>query len=474
MTFNSLEYFVLLFSTIIVFFAVPALARLWVLIAASLVFYAAWSVPFTGLILLSAVVDYGAGLLMRRHDAEPRTRALVLTLALAANLALLGYFKYSNFFLEQITALLGAEHYHYLSVVLPPGISFYTFQTMSYSIDVYRREIEPTRSFPKFLLFVSFFPQLVAGPIERAGHLMSQFDHVIYRRFAPENLLHGARLICWGLFKKVMIADYCGLMVDRYYGAPGLYDGTAGLLATYLFGIQIYCDFSAYSDIARGSARCFGVDLMQNFDQPLLSPSMAAFWRRWHISLGNWIRDYLYRPLGGNRAGGLRALFNVFVVAALSGLWHGAAWHFVAWGVYHGLLMVVIVLIQRTRIWRWLSGELGAMRGFAGWFLQFHLSNIGFVMFRAGSFSEIVLILREIAVALRAGLPLSPGHELAQSLGFGFVFAFLGLSVLERRFRIIRRIDASAALATCFYGGLVALMLLFGNAAETPFIYFQF
>jgi D-alanyl-lipoteichoic acid acyltransferase DltB (MBOAT superfamily) len=271
-----------------------------------------------------------------------------------------------------------------------------------------------------------------------------------------------------------MIADYCGLLVDRYYGAPGLYDGTAGLLATYLFGIQIYCDFSAYSDIAKGSARCFGVDLMQNFDQPLLSPSMAAFWRRWHISLGNWIRDYLYRPLGGNRVGGIRALFNVFVVAALSGLWHGAAWHFVAWGVYHGVLMVLIVLVQRTRMWKWFASELGPIQNFAGWFLQFHLSNIGFVMFRAGTFPEMLLILRDIARAVSAGLPLSPGHELMQALGFAFVLLFLGLSAMDRKYQLLRKIDASAALATCFYGTLAALMLLFGNAAETPFIYFQF
>lgn len=470
MAFNSLTYFILLACTLVAFFGLPRVLRIPLLILASVVFYAFWSLPFVGLIILSATIDYAMGIGIARYDDQPRLRRACLTLSIVSNLAILGYFKYSNFFLDNIATALGSGSYDVLHVILPPGISFYTFQSMSYTIDVYRRDIKPTYSFQRFFLFVSFFPQLVAGPIERAGHLLTQFDRAARQRISPENLVVGGRMIVWGLFKKVMIADYCGLLVDRFYENPQAYDGTAGLLATYLFGIQIYCDFSAYSEIARGSARLFGIDLMKNFDQPLLSESMMAFWRRWHISLGTWIRDYLYRPLGGNQVGPPRALFNLFIVAALSGLWHGAAWNFVLWGLYHGALMVVIVLIQRTPIYRHLAGQLGHLRLFSGWFLQFHLSNIGFVMFRATSAEDIGYTLRAIWSALEKGLPMTP----IQAAGFLAVGGFLLLSALERRYAFLRRIDALPALSILFYGILIAAMLLFGYTGERPFIYFQF
>ena len=301
MQFDSLAYIALLGGTLLAFFQLNATARTWLLIAASLLFYATWSIPFTGLIVLSAVIDYTAALAIH-GSRTPRRRRAFLLLSLVSNLGLLGYFKYAGFFLDNLRSVLGdSAAADALAIVLPPGISFYTFQTMSYTIDVYRRQLVPTRSFSRMFLFVTFFPQLVAGPIERAGHLLTQFECAVRHRFRVENFVVGARMIVWGLAKKVLVADSCARLVDAAYADPAGYDGWSLMVATYAFTLQIYFDFSAYSEIARGSARLFGVDLMRNFDQPYLVTNVSDFWRRWHISLSTWIRDYVYRPLGGNR-----------------------------------------------------------------------------------------------------------------------------------------------------------------------------
>lgn len=472
MTFNSLAYLILLSVSVALFFGLPQRVRIPLLIASSVLFYSWWSVPFVGLIVLSAAVDYTAGRLMAYYDNDPRARRAFLVLSLVTNLAILGYFKYSNFFLDSLAAAFGGpDQIRYLTVLLPPGISFYTFQSMSYSIDVYRRDIVPSRSPARFFLYVCFFPQLVAGPIERAGHLLGQFDRIVSQRFSWGNFLSGSRLIVWGLFKKIMLADYCGLLVEQYYQAPQDFSGSAALIATYAFSLQIYFDFSAYSDIARGSARLFGVDLMKNFDQPLLATNIMDYWRRWHISLYTWFRDYVYMPLGGNRRGTARTLLNVAIVVTLSGLWHGAAWRFVLWGLYHGALMALTAGLMRwPRFQRAATQAFGRMGGLTGWLIQFHLCIAGFVLFCSASLSDSLFTFVSISDALGRGLPLTG----PQALFLIFIAGFLLLSLIERRLGLLARIDRNSTLSGLFYGGLIILMILYGNTDETPFFYFQF
>ncbi|HWB78567.1 MAG TPA: MBOAT family protein, partial [Nannocystaceae bacterium] len=438
MQFDSLAYLLLLLATGVAFFHLPPRARVWLLILASLIFYAAWSIPFTGLIILSAVLDYGAALGV--YTSKTRRRRLAfLMLSMVGNLGLLGYFKYANFFLDNLRALVGEGVVgDTLSIVLPPGISFYTFQTMSYTIDVYRGQLTPTRKFDRLFLFVTFFPQLVAGPIERAGHLMTQFEHAIHQRFRVENLVVGARMIIYGLAKKVLLSDACARLVEPVYAQPEAYDGWTLLVATYAFTLQIYFDFSAYSEIARGSARLFGIDLMRNFDQPYLASNPSEFWRRWHISLSTWIRDYVYLPLGGNRGSRPRVLFNLVVTMFLSGLWHGAAWTFVLWGLYHGVLLLFDVLLRRTDfVAKKLAFIPEGWRAFLAWMLTFHLVVVGWILFRAETVRDAWTVFVGILSAPFSGTAMQP----AQLGFFGLIAAFLFLSQLDRRRGVLRAID---------------------------------
>ena len=471
MQFDSLQYLLLLVTTAFVFFQLPPRPRVWLLIAASLIFYAAWSIPFTSLIVISAVLDYFAALGVHRSRTRWRRRAFLL-MSLCGNLGLLGYFKYANFFLENLHALVGDGALgDALSIVLPPGISFYTFQTMSYTIDVYRGQLTPTKKFDRLFLFVSFFPQLVAGPIERAGHLMTQFEHAITQRPRIENIVVGGRMIIYGLFKKVLLADTCARLVDPVYAEPGAFSGWSLLVATYAFTLQIYFDFSAYSEIARGSARLLGIDLMRNFDQPYLSSNPSEFWRRWHISLSTWIRDYVYLPLGGNRGSRPRVLFNLVVTMFLSGLWHGAAWTFVLWGLYHGALLLFDVLLRRTELVRdKLAFVPASWRAFAAWMLTFHLVVIGWILFRAKTLADAWTVLCGIASA-----PMSIGTLLPAQVGFfALVAGFLALSQLDRKRGLLRAIDGDVSLAVVFYGALAVASVLGAPSDAPAFIYFQF
>jgi alginate O-acetyltransferase complex protein AlgI len=472
--FNSLEYVLLLVVTSLLFFGAGYRARLIVLIAASLVFYAAWSVPLVSLIVLSAFVDYAAGRLLARYEDQQLQRKLVLAMSMTINLGLLAYFKYTNFFLDSLHEAfdLGPGG-QVLDIVLPPGISFYTFQTMSYTIDVYRGSIKPTTSFLRFFLYVSFFPQLIAGPIERAGHLLVQFDQAATRRFQVDNLVSGAQMIVFGMFKKVVIADHCGRLADRIYTDPGIYDGWSALIATYAFTLQIYCDFSAYSEIARGSARIFGIDLMRNFDQPYLTHNISDFWRRWHISLSNWFRDYVYIPLGGNRKGKLRTIFNLTLTMFLSGLWHGAAWTFVLWGLYHGLLLLLHAQVG-SRLRAKLSSADGALIRLGSWLWCFHLVAFGWILFRAKDLEQFSTVVRSITHDA-AGLFTGGAGPTTQQLGFcAAMFGFIGLSAIERRYRLLDKIWASSLASVVFASVLIVAMLLLGVPDGPAFIYFQF
>ncbi|KIG13888.1 putative poly(beta-D-mannuronate) O-acetylase [Enhygromyxa salina] len=481
MEFNSLEYLLLLLVASLLFFGAGYRARLIILIAASLVFYAAWNVPLVSLIVISAVIDYTAGRLLGRDDGgdgedRSRRRKLILAVSLAVNLGLLGYFKYANFFLENLHELFGlGDEGTWLDVVLPPGISFYTFQTMSYTIDVYRRKLRPTTSFLRFFLYVSFFPQLIAGPIERAGHLLVQFDQAATRPFRVQNLVSGGQMIVWGVFKKAVIADHCGLLCDQIYQNPGAYDGWSALIATYAFTLQIYCDFSAYSEIARGSARIFGVDLMVNFDQPYLTTNIGAFWRRWHISLSNWFRDYVYIPLGGNKLGKRRTLVNLTVTMFLSGLWHGAAWTFVVWGLFHGVLLLINAQLGDRFAKLLPTGRAAWVGTLIAWFVNFHLVVIGWILFRAADmrqFGEITLgIGKDLALAV-VGFGHGPSAE--QALFILFTFGFVLASYFDRKHALIERVWSSPTAASVFASALIVATLLLGLSEGPAFIYFQF
>jgi alginate O-acetyltransferase complex protein AlgI len=469
--FDSLAYLLLLLVTLVGFYGLRARGRLVVITLASLVFYGTWSVKFLGLIVLSSVVDYVCALLMSGPFAEGRRRKAILLTSVVINLGILGYFKYANFFIDNAKALLGGlVPDTVIEVVLPPGISFYTFQTMSYTIDVYRGQIQPTRSFARFFVYVSFFPQLVAGPIERAARLLPQLEEALRVRFHAANLVAGVRLILWGMFKKVVIADACAGLVEPVYAAPAAYDGWAALVATYAFTLQIYCDFSAYSDIARGSARLMGVELMLNFDQPYLARNVQEFWRRWHISLSEWFRDYVYLPLGGSRRGRTRTLVNLTITMFLSGLWHGAAWNFVVWGLFHGVLLLLHALWvgrERTRAWAHRTGVLGTG---LSWFITFQLVVVGWVLFRADTLADAGTILEAMAAAPLSGtLP-----SVAQLWFFAAVGVFLAASALARGLRWRERIDAEPAAALMFYGAVLLATLVLGAEGGPQFIYFQF
>lgn len=342
MLFDAVPYLFFLALVLPVSWLVRGRARQVSLLAASYLFYGWWDWRFLGLIALSTLIDYLSAIGIEDARAKERTGRAFVLFSVVSQLLILGYFKYAGFFVtsmqDGLRALGIATEPLHLAIVLPVGISFYTFQTMSYTIDVYRREQAAERDPLKFALFVAWFPQLVAGPIERAARLLPQLDG--HSRFDVKQATDGVLLVLWGLTKKMLIADRAAIIADRVFdGGAGTYGALDWYIAGIAFAIQIYGDFSGYTDIARGTSRLFGVELLLNFQHPYLAIGPRDFWRRWHISLSTWLRDYLYVSLGGNRRGAWRTRINLFLTMLLGGLWHGAAWHFVAWGAYHGVLL---------------------------------------------------------------------------------------------------------------------------------------
>jgi D-alanyl-lipoteichoic acid acyltransferase DltB (MBOAT superfamily) len=469
LNFDSIEYLLFLGFVVLVFTALPGRARAAFLLAASLGFYAVWSVPLTSLILISGLTDYAVGLALAR-TTQARRRKLLLAASLAINLGILGYFKYKGFFLDNLHAAGLVEAGGWVDVLLPPGISFYTFQTMSYSIDVYRRELEPTRSPVQFLLYVSFFPQLIAGPIERAGKLLPQFEALANRKLASQDLVGGLRLIVLGLFKKAVLADYCAILVDRVFADPASHGGWTTLCACLLFTLQIYFDFSAYSEIAKGSARLLGVELVWNFDQPYLARNISQFRRRWHISLSDWFRDYLYRPLGGSRRRKGRVLFNLGATMFLSGLWHGAAWNFVLWGLFHGLLLLIQHQL-RARAWVvWLRERAPRVFDAATWFYTLHAVVLGWLLFRVEQLGDVPIMLRSIGQAL-IGNEVITANQVGIVIGF---YSILALGYACRRAHALSWLHARPSLSVIFYASVAAAAILLAREQPPQFIYFQF
>ncbi len=478
MSFNSIPYLLFLPMVFAVYWLLPT--RMWqnVFLLAASYFFLGFVQPWFALLILAvSSVNYLAGLAMQRW---PRQKRLVLVSALVFCLGVLGYFKYANFFLDNVAALfaaLGLTTFRpSLAVILPVGISFYTFQALAYSVDVYRKRTEPQRNFIDFCLFISFFPQLVAGPIERSGDLMPQVEN--RRRVTPARINHGLMLLCWGFFKKMVIADNTGLIAYKVFSLtdPGFYLVWTGVFA---FAIQILADFWAYTDIARGSALLLGFRLSRNFDHPYFATSPADFWRRWHMSLSYWLRDYVYIPLGGSRVGSARAAGNIMITFLLSGLWHGASWNFVLWGGYHGLLVLgqrgLRKLVRRLPLpdpGRLRPGVQGAK-----WLVTFVLVCIGWLMFRVTDTDRLFGLLH-----------LAPWHAGPDEAGIAAYLFFLsllyslpiwlhGLAHLRwmRHHRLGDALPDRLLMARPLLMGLLLLGILVLRSPEpSTFIYFQF
>ncbi len=472
MTFTTLTFLLFLPIVFVSYWALPRQrSRNLVIVVASYFFYGWWDYRFCALMLATSLLDYGVGLGLMR--VEEGRRRLLLALSLGANLGVLGFFKYFDFFWENLVAAGQGIGWHLdpftLRVVLPAGISFYTFQAMSYTIDVYRRELPATRSVVDFLAYISFFPQLVAGPIERATRLLPQFQTL--RRFDYDEALAGLRQMGWGFFKKIVLADNLGIVVDAAYRQPDLERGPALAFATICFAFQIYCDFSAYSDIARGTGRLFGITLMRNFAHPYFSQDLREFWQRWHISLSTWFRDYVYVPLGGNRVSRGRRALNVIVTFLLSGLWHGASWTYVAWGALHGL----VVALRGSRS----SSGRSASRGLARTLGTFVGVCALWVLFRADSLSTAGMIWYKVAFDIWSAAAWAP---LGATIGtdpvrVGALIALVVFVIVEwlTREQDFPRLPAwPRPLRWAVYTIFVWTTLALAARSSGQFIYFQF
>jgi len=477
MLFNSFQFAVFLtvaFSAYwLIFYRRRDLSNAFLLVA-SYVFYGWWDYRFLALIAFSTVVDFVVGQAISRSEKSIR-RKILLASSLLVNLGLLAYFKYANFFIDSFAdfsrGVLGLEpNLSSLSIILPVGISFYTFQTLSYTIDIYRKRLEPTNNIVEFAAFVSFFPQLVAGPIERASNLLPQFKEK--KKFRYEDGSEGMRLIVWGLFKKTVIADNCAPYVNEIFSTYQDQPAAVLLMGAVLFAFQIYGDFSGYSDIAIGTARLFGFRLMTNFNYPYFSRDVAEFWRRWHISLSTWFRDYLYIPLGGSRKSMKRTLTNVFIIFVVSGFWHGANWTFIVWGGLHAAFIMPVVAFGKNRQLlndsRQLVPKISELLQIG---LTFFLVCIAWVFFRAPSVSVAVDYLS--GMVFRPELPDNFYYFppwLLGLIGFMILAEWIGKNHTPERW--MGKIPKWGRYA--FYLLLFGLWFFFASSEKQEFIYFQF
>ncbi len=402
MNFNSFQFLIFFPCVTCLYYAMPGkFKKVWLLLA-SFYFYSCWSLKYASLILISILITYFAGLIIEKCE-KISLKKLAVALSFISNLSILFLFKYFDFLLNNINHVLKIFHGGSItspfSLVLPVGISFYTFQALGYTVDVYRKDIKAERNFINYALFVSFFPQLVAGPIERSGHLLTQIQKVGKEKmFDYEKFVKGFTLMCYGMFMKMVIADRISIYVDGVYSSLQAVGFVETLVAMAAFSIQIYCDFGGYSLIAIGAANVLGFDIIENFNSPYLADSISDFWRRWHISLSTWFRDYLYIPLGGNRCSKIRKYFNIMVTFLASGLWHGASWTYVFWGGLHGVYQIVGDLLRpvKTKVNALLKTDTTAFSYKAGRIaVTFLLTAIAWVPFRAANFGDMMLFFKD-------------------------------------------------------------------------------
>ncbi len=478
MLFNSIEFLIFLPVVFLLYWFVVQKNLKYqniLLLVASYVFYGWWDWRFLSLIIFSSTLDFLIGTSLSKTEQQNK-RKLLLALSIIVNIGFLGFFKYYNFFLESFTnaftffgANISADR---LNIILPVGISFYTFQTLSYTIDVYKKKLEPTKDVIAFFAFVSFFPQLVAGPIERATNLLPQF--YTKRTFEYSKAVDGLRQILWGLFKKIVIADNAAKFANIIFNNSAEYSGSTLVLGAVFFAFQIYGDFSGYSDIAIGTSRLFGFNLMRNFAFPYFSRDIAEFWRRWHISLSTWFRDYLYIPLGGSRGGTLMKVRNTFIIFIVSGFWHGANWTFIVWGFLNALYFLPLMLLNQNRV----NTDIVAKdRLFASpkeifqMIMTFGITVIAWVFFRADNITHAFAYLGEI---------FSPSlFQKPEILPIKVIVLIVLFSVIEWLQREkqhaleLEHIQLPRLVRFAFYYAIIVVIFLFGGQQQ-EFIYFQF
>lgn len=515
MLFNSLEFCIFFPIIFTLYFACTHkinrnMVSQVILLTASLFFYACWNPSYLALILISVIITYLSGIYMEKYESKKK---LILTISLVSNLAILFFFKYYNFFVDSVhsaSMLFGCEvKIPNFNVLLPVGISFYTFQALGYSIDVYNKKISAEKNFITYALFVTFFPQLVAGPIERTKNLLDQFK--VDYKIDYERITSGLKLCAWGYFKKVVVADRLAIYVNGIYNNVEGSTGSALALATFFFAFQILCDFSGYSDIAIGVSRVLGFNLMKNFNRPYFSKSIPEFWRRWHISLSTWFKDYLYIPMGGNRCGTFRRYFNLFTTFFVSGIWHGAAWHYIIWGTLHGVYQIIGISTSKLRtkiglktkvLFEDASTKTGVMAKrpwqYVQAFITFVLTCFAWMFFRANTMDDSLKIIRkfctvpsEVIYSIKdflQGNHVSSVRNLfllTESIsGYGFkhvlgafclIAILLVVDLLTRKTEGVELIKKQKWYVRWpLYYAITFAILFFGTSGKSEFIYFQF
>ncbi len=488
MLFNSFEFALFLPIVFLIYWAIGyakinetlklRLQNAFVVIA-SYVFYGWWDWRFLILIAFTSFCSWGSGLLIAKHrESSVKRSKFWLTANIVLNVGILAAFKYYDFFTGEFCRLFGIPSEGLLiRIILPVGISFYTFQALSYSIDVYRRKIEPTKDIIAFFAYIAFFPQLVAGPIERATNLLPQF--LTNRKFSYDQGMDGVRQIVWGLFKKIVIADNCATYVDQVWAQHDVAGSGALILAAILFTIQIYGDFSGYSEIAIGTAKLFGIKLMRNFNNPYFSRDVAEFWRRWHISLTTWFRDYIYIPLGGSRVSKAKIIRNIFVIFLVSGLWHGANWTFLAWGAYHALLFLPLILLGMNRKY---TDQIAANRILPSWkeifqmIATFALVVIGWIIFRAENITDAWEYFSGIIIPNSEAIPFTmhSWEYIPLLVTITFMFAIEWLNRNEEHGFALHRTITHTWVRRLLYICVLMAIVYWGNFTSDEFIYFQF
>ena len=477
MLFNSIEFVIFLPVVFFIYWFVlnkkSSYQNIFLLIA-SYVFYGWWDWRFLSLIIISSFVDFFvAQKIQKAHKS--RNKKILLTISILINIGFLGFFKYFNFFVDSFVEAFAQIGIHLnprtLNIILPVGISFYTFQTLSYTIDVYRGKLKPTKDIVSFFTFVAFFPQLVAGPIERAVNLLPQFYHK--RAFEVNKAKDGMKQILWGLFKKIIIADNCAVYVEEIFSNYQIYPGSTLLLGSFFFAFQIYCDFSGYSDIAIGTARLFGFNIMRNFAYPYFSRDIAEFWRRWHISLSTWFRDYVYIPLGGSRGNNFNKIRNVIIIFVVSGFWHGADWTFIIWGLLNGLYFLPLLLLKINRNNIGITAENRLLPTFKETFqmlITFFITLIAWVFFRSDNvgqaFSYISIIFSESLFTI---------PNLKQLIFVPIIILFIIIEWFSRKKQHALEIsNLPKTIRWSVYLIIGFIVLLSFNNNPNTFIYFQF
>ena len=492
MLFNSFDFLVFFIIVTILYWVSPQRTRIYLLLAASCLFYMAFIPVYILILFLTILIDYFAGIYIEKSGNKTKKAKHLLIFSIISTCLVLFVFKYYDFFIWNFISLCSTFNINCsvrtLQIILPIGLSFHTFQSLSYVIEVYRGKQKAEKDFVVYSLYVMFYPQLVAGPIERAAHLLPQLKK--NHRFSFENLRIGLLISCWGFFKKVVIADRLSLIVDNVYRYSDNYDGYTCLLSTYFFAFQIYCDFSGYSDIARGVAKIMGYDLMVNFNYPYLSKSIREFWNRWHISLSSWFKEYLYIPLGGNKVSATRNNFNLLFTFLVSGLWHGANWTYVVWGGINGVYLITERYIPTLSISKYFIVKLLKT------VLVFHLILISWVFFRASSITEALAMFSKFSQINFQSVSISIKHFIlsygviwypginktvipfydSQIISFSLLILFLVSICMEYKGGFLTRFfNKNTLLYYIVSIVLVVLILLFGVLFEnSSFIYFQF